>query len=101
MRSRKMDFATHILLNLTVRIPDRISPTCRIDIGVRGVKYDWRAYPSPLLYKRSSGSTQRGENPIVGVGARPVELIATGYPMFNVFCAGVTAGRGISLPNLF
>ena len=55
----------------------------------------------PYSINEPGGITQWIGNPTVGVGRRPVELITTVYPAFNVFCGGVTVARGISLPNLF
>ena len=96
-----MDFATHVPINHPVRIPDRISISCRIEHAVSDVVYGDCAYPSSIHDKRTTGITHRVGNPIAGVGARPVELIAKGCPTPNVFFGGVTAARGISLPNLF
>ena len=63
-----MDFATHLPINRPVRIPDRISISCRIEHAVSDVKYDYCDYPSSLLDKRTRGSTSRVGNPIVGFG---------------------------------
>ena len=80
-----MDSATHIPIIRPGGIPDKIPLPCRIERGVRDVKYDYCAYPASLSDKRARGVTRRIENPMVGAGSRQGELITEVYLAFNVF----------------
>ena len=101
MRSRAMAFVTHIPIIRPVGISNRVSLSCRIEHMIRGVKYGYCAFPDSLFGQPTGEGTLRIGNPIVGVGIRPVKLIATGYPPFDVSPGGITAARWISWPDLF